>query len=170
MGRPTNAERARRLAVVEEGEALPDLPQPRRWQIADLDPWLLERLNNRWLATEQTWRGKLAGYAASNEFLFITNGAAVLLAETKRHAMTGKPVVMEVFAFARESNFKHDVWGLEDVSGFGAMALRALYRQMREWAKDMDATRVYSGICADLPPSVLRQLFADAYHVVGAPC
>ena len=49
MGRPTNAERARRLAVVEEGEVLPDLPQPRRWQITDLDPWLLERLN-RFLA------------------------------------------------------------------------------------------------------------------------
>ncbi len=160
----------RRLAVVEEGVALPDLVQPRRWQLSDLDPWLLERVNNRWLATEATWRGKLAGYAASNEFLFITNGEAVLLAETKRHAMTGKLIVMEVFAFCREANFKHDVWGLEDMQGFGAMALRALYRHMRDWAKSMDATRVYTCICADMVPSTGRQVFPESYYVVGAPC
>ena len=173
-GRPTNAERearATRLAVVEEEtELTPILAQPRRWQLSDLDPWLLERLNFRWLAMEATWRGKLAGYAAGNEYLFITNGEAVLLAMNMRHAMSGKPVIMEVFAFCREANFKHDVYGLEDPQGAGAAALRALYRHLREWAKSMDATRVYVGICSDAVPSKLREMFADSYYVVGAPC
>jgi len=170
-GRPTNAElAARRLTVIEEGETIPDLPQPRRWQLDDLDPWLLSRINDRWAGTQAMWRGKLAGYSAGNEYLFITNGEAVLLAMVTRHAMSGKPVVMEVFAFCREANLKHEVWGLEDTQGYGATALRALYRQMRDWAKSMSATRVYVGVCSDLVPSKLRDMFADAYYVVGAPC
>src|SRR5580765_2783006 len=90
-GRPSNAElAARRLAVVEESAPIPDLSQPRRWQIDDLDPWLLERLNFRWPDQARVRPGLLANYAASNEFLLITNGEAVLLAETKLHAISRK--------------------------------------------------------------------------------
>jgi hypothetical protein len=171
-GRPSNAEiAARRLAVVEESAPIPDLSQPRRWQIDDLDPWLLERINFRWPEHERVMRGLLTNYAASNEFLLITNGEAVLLAETKLHAMSRKIVVMEVFAFCREANVKDGVYGLDDARGIGGAALRALYRQLREWAKSMSATRVYVGVCSDLTPSILREIAgATSYYVVGATC
>ncbi len=169
-GHPPYNRRRSNLAVVEEGEPLPDLPQPRRWQLDDLDPWLLERINFRWLATETTWRGKLSGYAAGNEYLFITNGEAVLLAMNLRHAMSGKPVIMEVFAFCREADLKDGVYGLGKDVALGDAALRGLYRQLKDWAKSMDAARVYVGVCSDMVPSKLKESFVDSYYVVGAPC
>jgi hypothetical protein len=147
------------------------LSQPRRWNLNDLDPWLTERLNFRWPNGDRVLRGLLANYSAGNEFLLITNGEAVLLAETKLHAISRKLVVMEVFAFCREANVKDGVYGLDDARGIGGAALRALYRQMREWAKSMSATRVYVGVCSDLTPSILREIAgATSYYVVGATC
>ncbi len=162
QGRLTEAEREARLERLQ-------ITQPRRWQLSDLDEWLLKRLNYRWEAAEATWRGKLAGFSAGNEFLFITNGQAVLLAMSQRHVMSGKPIVMEVFAYARSADFRNGVWGLEQGAELGETALRQLYRQMREWAKSMDAVRAYVGISSDMVPSSLKDMLGGYYVVGGAP-
>jgi hypothetical protein len=151
-----------RLAVVEE-----DLSQPRRWELADLDDWLLGRLNHRW--GDLSWRGKLAGFSANNDFLFITNEDAVLLATAWRDPLTNKQFVMERFAFAREADVKNDVYNVA-VGSHGEAAIHALHLHMAGWGKAMGANRVYMGICCDILPSTLRQMTPDSYYVVGAAC
>lgn len=164
--------RSTRLAVAEVTD---DTPAPavgpvRRWQLADLDAWFLARLNFRWAATEQAWRGKLSGFSASNEYLFVTNGEAVLLALLMRHPMTGKPIVMEICAFARDADERDGVYNVIPKS-LGDAAIRALYRHLREWGKSMGAARLYIGVCSDILPSILRDMMgADAYYLVGTPC
>lgn len=113
--------------AAEATMALLEISPPRRWSQSisePLDPWFLEKLNERWPGfSEQTWRGKLASFAGSNEFLFVTNDEAVLLMVVIRHPMDGKPVVLEVFGWAKRDE----------------RALAALRRYGSDWAKDMHA-------------------------------
>ena len=98
-------------------------------------PWLLGRLREKWpTVSDASFLGKIRAWSASNEFLFIRNDFAVLLAIVMRDNVDARPYVRAMFAFA------HD--GAEQSSP-GEHAIVALYRRMREWAKSMRATRVY---------------------------
>lgn len=159
IGRPTNAELAARFATVEA--------PIRRWEASDFDEWLASRLQFRWGGEARIWQHRLMGFQ-SNDYLFITNGSAVLLAMQMRDIMTGKPFVMERFAWTRDADEKDGVYGLKQHED---TTLRPLYRRLREWASGMSATRLYVGVCSDLLPSELREMMGkDSYYIVGAPC
>lgn len=147
-----------RAALVEQqtermsSEAV-SLITPRRWGLADWDGWLWGRLNALSLASEQTWRGKLAGLASHNDFYFVTNDAAVLLAYFMRDPVSNDVFVMERFAFARGAN----------------NALVPLYLHLRQWAKDKGASRIYVGICSDMLIDDITE-FLDGAVVMEAKC
>lgn len=146
------------------------LPDIRRWQPSDMDAWFLERLNHRWPGSdERHWRGKLTGFSASNTHWFVTNEFSVLLAAIEHHPMTAKPVAREILGWSRGANCKDDVYNVEPKS-HGELALRTLYKQMRNWGHDMGAARFFTGVCSDILPSDLRTIFSGAYYMVGAPC
>lgn len=153
-------------ARFETAEAL---AATRRWQTADLDEWLLTRLKHRWQGQDLVWRNKLANIAASNEFLFIMNNEAVLVAMTMRDVLSGGLFVMERFAFSRKATYAHDVYSI----GFGdpaEAAMRALYRFMYDWAKSQKATRIYVGTCSDMLTAQLAKMLGDsAYELIAAP-
>lgn len=159
-----NPRRSRLVEVDEDGAALA-MPEIRRWQSSDFDDWLLTRLNHRWAASEVTWRGKMASFAAGNDFLFITNEAACLLAMRQPHVMTGKPIVHEIFAWARDADIRDNVYETE-VKRDGFVALRLLYRYMAAWAKGMGSPYGYIGVSSDIPPSKLQDMFARAHYLV----
>jgi len=162
VGRPTNAELAERYGTED---AL-----IRRWSVDDFDDWLATRLKKRWEGTDWFWRNKLLGFTQGNDYLFITNGDAVLLAMQQRHAMIGKPVVAEIFAWARDVSIKDGVYGASRRTEEG-LALKPLYRRLRAWGKAMDATRVYVGVCSDILPRDLLESMGDHfYYVVAGPC
>lgn len=162
-GRPTNAEIAARQAAKE-------MPAVRRWLLSDLDPWLLGRLNFRWNRSEAMWRGLLAGFVASSDFLFITNEHAVLLAVRMRHEISGDQIIKEIIAFARDADEKDGVYEVH-LGTIGDAALRLLYRSMRDWGKSMNAARAYVGVCSDILPSKLKETMGDAaYYLVAGPC
>ncbi len=161
-GRPTNAELDERYGAED---AL-----IRRWSIDDFDDWLATRLKHRWEGTDWFWRNKLQGMVQGNDYLFITNGGAVMLAMQQRHVMLGKPIVAEVFAWARAAPIRDGVYGATQNTTEGD-ALKPLYRRLRAWGKGMDATRVYVGVCSDIVPSTLREWMGDrSYYLVAGPC
>ncbi len=141
----------------------------RRWTLDELDNWLLARLCHWWGGMDAIWRGKLALYATSNDHLFITNGEAVLLLVRQMHALSGKPFVMEIFAWARESEAKDGIYTAHRGT-YANQALRALYKNARLWARGMKGTRVYLGVCSDLLPGELKEMLGDdSYYVVAGP-
>lgn len=137
-------ERRSRLAVVEPavehlpvGLAVPEpvpLPEVRRWRQSDFDEWLSAELMSRWGGNPIMWRNKLVNMAASNDYLLITNEAAVLLAMQQPHPLSGKPVVMEVFAFGRDGD---------------EAAIAFLCERMRGWARALntEALRLVEATC-----------------------
>ena len=162
VGRPTNAVLAERYGSEDA--------QIRRWCVNDFDEWLAGRLKHRWGGVDLVWRNRLMGFLSANDYLFVTNGDAVLLAMHQRHVMLGKPIVMEVLAWARTAPVKDGVYGATQGTSEGD-SLKPLYRRLREWAKSMDATRLYVGVCSDILPSTLREWMPDnSYYVVGVPC
>lgn len=141
----------------------------RRWADSDFDPWLATRLIHRWGGEAQAWAHKLRGFQ-SNDYLFITNGEAVLLAMQLRDIMTGAPIIMERFAWSRLADEKDGCYGITARSD-GVYAMRDLYRQLREWGKSLKATRQYIGICSDMTTGMLRSMLGDdSYYVVASPC
>lgn len=138
---------------------------------ADIDEWLLSRLANRWPGfSEATWRSKLVSLAGSNNFFFVTNERCVLLMTVMgSHAMTGKPVVVEVFAFSRDARWSEDSsnWVI-DQKGEGAVAMSAIYRAAREWMRGMNAARMIVGTCSDMAPSLVKNA-AGGYYIVDVP-
>ncbi len=170
-GHPPYNRRSRLLVAAEDGDVA-TLEHPtqseapiRRWAIADFDDWLLERLVHRWGGVSLAWQRKFLGFQ-SNDYLLITNEDAVLLAMQQRHVMIAQPICMEVFAWSRDATLKN---GIYDSAG---NALRPLYRQMKEWARGMNATRIYTGVCSDYPHSTVQEIMGrnSAYYIVGAPC
>ncbi len=154
----------------------PPPPQPvpvgevRRFVPADIDQWLLSRVSDRWAEfSEATWRNRLASIAVSNGFLFVTNERCVLLMTAMgSHAMTGKPIVMEVFAFSRDARWSEDVsnWVIDPKkTADGITAMSAIYRAGKNWMKGMSATRMIVGTCSDMAPSVIKNA-AGGYYVV----
>lgn len=161
-GRPTNVELAERYGAED---AL-----IRRWTRDDFDEWIAGRLKFQWGADDIAWRNRLLGFLQGNDYLFITNGEAVLLAMQQRHAMLGKPIVSEVFAWARAAPLRDGVYGATQKTKEGD-ALKPLYRRLRAWGRGMGATRVYVGVCSDILPSELRYWMGDhSYYLVGAQC
>ena len=140
VGRPTNEELAEQTAMI------------RRWGSVDLDEWLLTRLKDRWGNTDQYWHRHLLNFQSSNDYLFITNGEAVLLAMQQRNVLAGATMVIELLAWSRDDG----------------KALRPLYRALREWAGSLKA-RLYAGFCSDLDPRDILELLSRerAYYVVG---
>lgn len=135
----------------------------RRWKLDDFDNWFLGRLNDRWPGYhENTWRGKLANLSGSNDHLFVTNGESVLLCEVKSHAITARPLVMEVFGWSRDSlvdrSGRTGNWVPED-----GRHLLALYRHAKTWAEGMKAVRLIAGTCSDLNSAKLKQHFTGEY-------
>ncbi len=161
VGRLTEAERIER----ESAE-----PPIRRWALSDFDEWLGVRLRHQWGGADLTWRNKLLGFTLGNDYLFITNGEAVMLAMHQRHVMLGVPIVAEVFAWSRAAPIRDGVYGATQGTDEGA-ALKPLYRRLRGWGKEMGATRLYVGVCSDILPSDLKEMFGKgAYYLVGGPC
>jgi uncharacterized protein YjiS (DUF1127 family) len=114
------------------------LGEIRRCTVVDMPewgPWLLGRLREKWPTIGNgSLLGKIGAWSASNEFLFIRNDLAVLLAIVMHDNVDGRPYVRAMFAFARDG---------APQSSASEHAIVALYRRMREWAKSMRATRVY---------------------------
>jgi hypothetical protein len=112
--------------------------QVRRFTPVDMPewgPWVLRRLREKWpTISEGNLLGKVHAWSASNEFLFIRNDLAVGLAIAMHDNMDARLYVRAIFAFARDGAAQ---------SSPGEKAIVALYRHMREWAKSMQATRVY---------------------------
>ena len=172
IGRPPAAERhwGRPLQVELEARYAEEEALIRRWSPDDFDEWLLTRLLHRWQGTEWFWKNKFTGFTQGNDYLFITNGGATLLAMQQRHLMIGKPIVSEVFAWARAAPIRDGVYGATQKTDEGD-ALKPLYRRLRQWGKAMDATRVYVGVCSDIVPSTLREWIGDrSYYLVAGPC
>lgn len=160
-----------RLATADEGDVA-TLERPaerdapiRRWTIDDFDDWLLERLTHRWGGASIAWQRKFLGLQG-NDYLLITNGDAVLLAMQQRHVMIAQPICMEVLAWARDATLKN---GIYDSAG---NSLRPLYHRMKEWARGMNATRIYAGVCSDYPYSSVQEIMGrkSAYYIVASPC
>ena len=169
-GRLSNAEIAAREEArrEEERHIIGSVPTPRRFVMADLDAWMLERLIHRRGGTEAYWRGYLPSVIASNDSLFITNGEAVLLATVLRLPTVMKPIAFEVFAFARAADCRDDVYNVDTLY---ERHLRRLYQQMLEWAKGLGAVARIGGLGSDILPHRLKELMgSDAYYLVGAPC
>jgi hypothetical protein len=136
-------------------EDVSDFVQIRRCTLADMpewEAWLIGRLRQKWpTISDVSFRGKLNGWNASNEFLFIRNDLAVALAIAMRDNMDGRSYVRAIFAFARDGAAQ---------SSPGERAIVALYRHMREWAKSMRATRVYFSGRSDIGLSRRRTLLS----------
>jgi hypothetical protein len=132
-----------------------------------VDDWLRERIKDMWpTLPEAQWMSRLASFAASNEFLFVTNGRGVLCAEQKPHAMTMRPLVIEVFAWSRGARLANDGtgdWTVPERSD--QVALAQLYRYARDWMRSMKGFRFIAGTCSDLSPGVLLNLTDGRYMV-----
>jgi len=101
----------------------------------DWTVWLIGRLREEWPAiAEGSLLGKVRVWSGSNDFLFIRNDLAALLAVVIQDNVDGRPYVRAIFAFARDG---------APQSSPGEHAIVALYRYMRVWATQMRATRVY---------------------------
>lgn len=154
--------RTRLVAEDEEGEPL----KIERFTQDMVDEWLLMRLNDMWPnRSESYWRGKIAGIAASNDFLFITNGPAVLCMMQFAHAMTARPLVVEVFGWARAARVSTDGTGDWIVPGQVDRPLGELYRHAREWMRSMKGFRMIAGTCSDLAPACLKDELRGHYMV-----
>lgn len=122
------------LDTVTNGAAPPDIDwekanrPPRRWTAADIEEWFAARLMQRWGGNPVMWANKLANLSSSNDYLFITNEDAVLLAARFSHPMSGRALIAELFAFARE-----------DGDARCEAAVAGLRRQMRQWGKSARA-------------------------------
>src|ERR1700756_3635108 len=109
MPTETQFENIRRCTLV-------DMPE---WR-----PWLLGRLREKWpMISDGSFLGKIHAWSASNEFLFIRNDLAVLLAVVMRDNVDGRPYVRSMFAFARDGAAQ---------SSPGEHAIVALYCRTRE--------------------------------------
>lgn len=142
----------------------------RRMSPEALDSWLLMRLNDQWgERPERMWRDKFANFAASNDYLLITNDQAVLLAMVYRDPITMKHLVMERFVWCRASDKKDGMWQISPRS-YEEGELAGLYRYLRDWARSFGAARLYVGYCSDMLPSRILGLFGgDAYYTIGVP-
>lgn len=146
------------------------MPEIRRYRLDDFDDWMLGRLLHQWEGHEQQWRYRITSFQG-NEYMFVTNEDAVLLAVQQRHEMTGKPVVREILAWSRAADLRNGQYGIDQHSPH-EIPMRALYQHLNEWGVQLGATRLYVGVCSDLTPGLIRALFSkqDAYYVVGVPC
>jgi hypothetical protein len=82
------------------------LGEIRRCTVVDMPewgPWLLGCLREKWPTIgDGSLLGKIGAWSASNEFLFIRNDLAVLLAIVMHDNVDGRPYVRAMFAFARD--------------------------------------------------------------------
>jgi hypothetical protein len=164
-------ERAR--ADTTQAEPLPPVPvgNVRRFNPAtDIDDWLLSRLHARWPNyADQTWRNKLTSFALSNTYYFVTNERCVLLMEVKgTHSITGKPVVLEVFALSRDAKIAENAgrnWTVSQSNPEGIAALSDLYKAAKTWMEGMNAARMIAKTCSDLTPSVVKNVLGGDYIV-----
>ena len=118
----------------------------------DWTVWLIGRLREEWPAiAEGSLLGKVRVWSGSNDFLFIRNDLAALLAVVIQDNVDGRPYVRAIFAFARDG---------APQSSAGEHAIVALYRYMRVWATQMRATRVYFSGRSDIGLARRRTLLS----------
>ena len=125
-----------------------------RWTVADLDDWIVKRLNDRWPGRQ--WQAPLQSYSTSNDCLFIKNDVGVMLfTNMARHIIHNRPVVIEVFAFCRHSrtDVRTNNWVVPEEY---REQMYELYRHALEWGKGMKAARVIFCCCSDVVPSALK--------------
>jgi hypothetical protein len=156
----------RRVLTPVGAEPIP-VGAARRFSLGDdIDQWLLDRVMDRWPGyPEQSWRSRLGSFASSNGHFFVTNDRCVLLMTVAcAHAITGKTIVMEVFALSRDAHFNKDdrAWVLPN-DAHAPMA--ALYRAGKEWMKAMGAARMIAGTCSDMAPSGVKNA-TGGYYIV----
>jgi hypothetical protein len=136
----------------------------------DIDDWLLSRLRLRWPNyTDQTWHNKLTSFALSNTYFFVTNERCVLLMEVKgTHSITGKPVVLEVFALSRDAKIAENAgrnWTVSQSHPDGIEAMSALYKAAKTWMEGMNGARMIAKTCSDLTSSVVKNVLGGDYIV-----
>ena len=147
-----------------------DIETVERASIADLDKWLLDRLDERWGPLQpQTWQSKFVAFERNNDYLFLKNETGIILAYVgARHAVLSRPVIIEGFAWSRKAakdkTGRTDNWVMEKGSK-GEADLLELYRHVRKWAESQKAVRMVLGFCSDLSPHVIRQQYRSDYVV-----
>lgn len=136
----------------------------RRFTAAMIDPWLIDRIEKVWPSrTEQYWRNLLAGFMASNDYLFICNDRAVLLAERKPQPMAARPMVWVIFCWSRDT--KPGEW----LSDKLCQPVIELYNYTRRWMTEMDGERMLCALCDDIRGDRTVRLWLEWRAVQGAP-
>lgn len=124
----------------------------------EIDAWFLGRLAAMWPgSSEQTWRGKLAGYGMSNDYLCIRNDRAVLIAQRRLSPLSGKWLVDVLLCWSRDGDGDADGSGGWLPSSYAGPVL-ALYNFCRQWLTDMRGERIVAGMCDDLRGDLLMKL------------
>lgn len=128
-----------------------DVPPPagnmRRFQLPDLDRhgrWLVERLSKAYPhRTERELMGWLRGLLYSNEFMFLYQDHAVALAVmTRAHPLEQKPIVQEMFVFAKEGHDREAV---------------AFYGEFVRWAKNMGVETIIVEAMSDVSHDAIKE-------------
>ena len=170
-GGPISTDGLSAFQGVDEGFIAPPI---RRWLMSDLDDWLLRRLAYNYMLGHEVrwWENKIASFASHNDFLFITNEQAVLLARREPHLITGTLAVREVFAWARSSEFVQGIAYRAHENTPAEAALLPLYRHLMIWATEAGARNITVGEASDLQPKRLERLYRSngSYYLVRAPC
>lgn len=144
-------------------------PEIRRFTADRIDDWLLGRLEDRWPGTpEFAWRGKVAGFNASNAHLLVESDLSVLLMDVISHPVIPNRVeIREGFVWSRAATLTQDGaanWWVPKASA-AEDDLVALYRYALKWGKSMKAIRANIGRCSDLAPSTLKGRLSGDYLV-----
>lgn len=114
-------------------------------------PWLIARLTERCPGfSEAAWLSKIRGLMGSNDFLFIRNDRAVLLASAEPRILDGSTMVTEVFAFSRDAQKEGDHPIRVPPNSDAEETLAILYRHTRAWAISKKASRMFVGQCTDI--------------------
>ena len=119
--------------------------------------WLLNRCNFYWpgLYTAPTMKGQISTWSSSNDFLFIKNVDAVLLAMTQIDPVSRRSIVIERFGWSRHAKpIGERRMGVE-IRGEGQQNLMDLYRFCRDWARTKKVAFILSGWSCDIALSQL---------------
>ena len=105
--------------------------QPRRFTVPDFNTygmWIISRLKAKFpTMTDKTALGWLRGLMESNEYYFVTNEKAVLLAQMVHAGLDPAPKVREIFCLCQDGQMQ---------------AGADLYRSLAGWAKNIGTDEI----------------------------
>jgi hypothetical protein len=134
-------------AEIAKREVVREQIAMRRFEVPDLDRhggWITDRLLKAYPhRTARDLVGWLRGIIYSNEFLFLyqEHGAA-LATVTRAHPLEMKPVVQEMFVFAKEGHDREAV---------------AFYDEFLRWGKNQGVDVVMVEAMSDVPHDVIKE-------------